>query len=103
MNPTLAGALKSKTMWAGAIMLVLSNLAPVVGPALAVAGVSASTTQLVGSGMSVLMMLLRTVTNQSLADKGASNVAVPVAPLSAAPTVSLAAVANPPGTSPPAA
>jgi hypothetical protein len=76
MTPTIKGALKSKTMWAGGLLTILSLFAPVAAPALAAVGLHAGTIQWVGTGMGLLMGYLRTVTNQSLADKGTQNAQV---------------------------
>lgn len=69
MNPLLLGSLKSKTMWAAALLLIASNLQPLwpqIGAALHMAP---PTIQLLGSIFSIVFAALRTVTTGSLADK----------------------------------
>lgn len=60
---SLLGALKSKTVWAGVATAVAGQLFPVVNVWVATNPGTAST--VVGA----LMVVLRTITNKSLADK----------------------------------
>ncbi len=63
MNPTLAGALKSKSVWAGAltaIVAVANYAAPFIPPQYSALALAAS---------GLLQITLRTVTTQPLSEK----------------------------------
>jgi hypothetical protein len=69
MNSSLVGAAKSKTIWVAVALAVLSALEPQLG--LLKDLVDPKTVQVVGLIMSTIMIVLRTLTTESLADKGA--------------------------------
>lgn len=63
MNPTLAGALKSKTVWAGALtaaVAVANYASPFISPQYAPLALAAS---------GLLQVVLRTVTSKPLSEK----------------------------------
>ena len=71
MNTMLKGASKSYTVYAASLLLVLSNIAPLMPAVYAALKLDPQTVQVIGSLGAVLMVVLRTITTQSLADKGA--------------------------------
>lgn len=77
MNPKIQGAVRSKTMWAGALLITLSNLATAM-PAICLAlHLDPLTTQLVGTVFGAVMMGLRYVTTQPLEAKTAPDILPP--------------------------
>ncbi len=70
LKPAIAGAIKSMTIWAGAAMIVLSNIAPELPALLAAAGLHPATVQRVGTVCGVIVLILRSITTQSLTEKG---------------------------------
>lgn len=77
MNPTLVGAAKSKTIWAAVAIELISNIAPLLPDLFAQLGLSPHTVRIVGSFVGLVMVMLRTVTNASLADKGSPELLPP--------------------------
>jgi hypothetical protein len=82
MHPLIKGSARSLTMWCALVLGVLSNVQAMVPAFLAQIGLHAPTVQAVGTAMSILMVVLRTITTQSLTDKGQDN-APPASPPSA--------------------
>ena len=80
MNPTLIGASRSWTIRVAALVAILSNVAPLLPDLLAQYGLHPATIRAVGSTLAVIMVILRTITTQSLADKGVAPPAPPAAP-----------------------
>ena len=70
LHPAVVGSLKSKTMWVGAALVVLSNIAPALPDYLRTLGLDPHSIQVIGSTCGMLMLILRTVTDTSLTDKG---------------------------------
>lgn len=71
MNPLLKGSLKSVTIWAAAIIAVLSEVAPYLTPdALTAMGLHGPTVQRVGLFIAIVMAICRKITTQSLIEKG---------------------------------
>jgi hypothetical protein len=90
MNASIKGASKSVTIYAALIILILSNVAPLVPVLLAQLGLHAQTIQAVGTFGAIVMTICRVITTTSLADKGADAVvdaaaAVPAAPAPVTP------------------
>lgn len=79
VHPIVLGSAKSKTMWFAAVLLILSNLQPLwpqIGVAIHCAPASI---QLIGSIVGIIVGALRTMTTDSLSEKGAAP-AVPTPP-----------------------
>jgi hypothetical protein len=74
---SVSGAMRSITVWAAAVIGILANVAPYVPDLCAALGLHPATTQRVGSVVAVIMLMLRAITTQSLAAKGAAAAAVP--------------------------
>ncbi len=67
----LKGSLKSRTMWVAVIIGLISDIAPILTPStLATLGLDPVTVQKVGVLLSIVMVICRRVTTQSLAEKG---------------------------------
>jgi hypothetical protein len=79
MNASLKGASKSVTIYAALIILIISNVAPLVPVLLGQLGLHAQTIQAVGTFGAIVMAICRVITTSSLADKGADAAAVPAA------------------------
>ena len=68
MNPVIAGALKSKTVWWNVVLVLLASLEMFAGHLTVLFGQEiASSVLLIGA---VVNLVLRTVTTQALAAKG---------------------------------
>ena len=68
MNPAIAGALKSKTVWWNVVLVLLASLEMFAGHLTVLFGQEiASSVLLIGA---VVNLVLRTVTTQALAAKG---------------------------------
>jgi hypothetical protein len=66
-----AGVVTSKTNWGATALLVLSNISPLLPEWCKSAGLDPHTIQMVGSAASVLIFALRTITGETLMEKGA--------------------------------
>lgn len=73
MNPIVKGSLKSKTIWAAAIVMFLSMVAPLAPAICHKLHLDPDTTAIVGGLLSALIAVLRFVTNQSLEEKGSDS------------------------------
>jgi hypothetical protein len=73
LKASIQGAFKSITIWAGAALLVLSNIAPIMPELLADIGFDAKTVQRWGSLTAAIMLICRTITTTSLAQKGTNS------------------------------
>jgi small neutral amino acid transporter SnatA (MarC family) len=67
------GAAKSWTMWAAGLLAVLTQLTPILTPDFLAntMGLEPHTVQKLGGVLVIIMAILRVVTKQSLANKGA--------------------------------
>jgi hypothetical protein len=77
MNASLKGASKSVTIYAALVILIISNVAPLVPVLLAQLGLHAQTIQAVGTFGAIVMTICRVITTTSLADKGDDAPAAP--------------------------
>jgi hypothetical protein len=82
VNPAVAGSARSKTMWFAAALIVLSAIQPLV-PSIGLAlGCSPQSLAAIGSSIGVIVAYLRTITTDSLTEKGeaAAAAAAPQSP-----------------------
>lgn len=78
MNTTIKGAAKSITVWVGGLLVVLGQLTPLLSEDTFVAlGLHDRSLKLALTISGLLMLACRTITKNSLADKGAAPVSQP--------------------------